>query len=880
MTAETRLDDGSDWQLEREEWLAALDDVLRMHGPERASELLRDLYARSQRAGAPSDEGAFNTPYRNTIPVDDQPAYPGDLDLEQRIENIIRWNALAMVVRANEGGAGVGGHIATYASAATMLEVGFNHFFRRPGPGHGGDLLYLQAHASPGIYARAYLEGRLSTAQVENFRRELSPPSGLPSYPHPQRMPDFWPAPTASMGLSTVSAIYQARFARYLENRGLKPRDDGRVWAFIGDGEADEPEVAGTIGIAAREKLDNLILCISCNLQRLDGPVRGNGKIIQELERTFRGAGWNVIKVIWGSEWDALFERDHEGRLQARMEEAVDGDYQMYSVLSGKEVREHWVRGDAALAEIMKTLSDEAVRTIRRGGHDQLKIYAAYERALRSEGRPTVILVKTIKGYGLGERAEGRNTAHQKKNMSVEERNECARRFGLPLNQEQIKNAELYRPPADSAELRYLEERRRLLGGPVPARIVDCPSLRTPPLEAFSDLLTGSGDRDLSTTKALVGLLGKLLRDPEIGRYIVPIVPDEARTFGMDGLFRQAGIYSPEGQLYRPVDAGSIAPYVEATDGQILQEGICEVGAIASFIAAGTAYANHGVPSIPFYLFYSIFGFQRVGDMIWAAGDQLCRGFLIGATSGRTTLNGEGLQHQDGHSHLVAASVPSLLSYDPAYAHELAVLVREGIRRMYERQEDVFYYLTVTNENYEMPPLPDGAEDGIVRGLYRCREPLEGGEARAHLFGSGAILQQALRAQELLAEVGTASDVWSVTSYTQLHRDALDCARWNRMHPEEEPRSPHVAEATAACQGPFVAASDYVKMLPESISQWLPGPLTSLGTDGWGLSESRPALRDHFQVSAEHIAYAALVALAARGEIESDTLGKCRRAWL
>ncbi len=877
MNREAQADD---WREERDEWLEALEAVVDRHGAGRARELLEELDARASRSGVPLPSSTRNTPYRNTISVEEQPPYPGDIEMERRVENLVRWNALAMVLRANDNGSGVGGHIATYASTATLFEVGFNHFFHAPTRDPGGDLVLFQAHASPGVYARALLEGRLSKERVLNFRRELAEGGGLPSYPHPRRLPEFWQVPSASMGLSTVTAIYLARFARYLENRGLKPESSGKVWCFIGDGEADEPEVLGTAAIAAREKLDNLILVVNCNLQRLDGPVRGNSKVIQEHERWFRGAGWNVIKVIWGSEWDALFARDREGVLQARMEEAVDGDYQMYSQLRGDEVRAHWVRDDPKLAEIMKTLSDESIRSIKRGGHDRQKIHAAYRRAVDSNnGRPTVILAKTIKGYGLGMGAEGSNQAHQKKNMNSEERAEAARRFGISLSEKQIEEAELYIPPEDSPEVTFMRERRRALGGFLPARDAQCPRVEVPALAAFADLLQGSGKRKISTTMAMVRMLAKLMRDPVLGRYVVPIVPDEARTFGMDGLFRQAGIYSPHGQLYRPVDADSIIPYRESADGQILQEGICEAGAMASFVAAGTAYANHGIPTIPFYVFYSMFGFQRVGDQIWAAADQMVRGFLLGGTSGRTTLNGEGVQHQDGHSHLVAATVPTLESYDPAFAYELAIIVRHGLERMLDRQEDVFYYLTITNENHVMPATPDNpgsralesVEDGVVRGIYRFQAApdLPKKAPRVSLLGSGAILFQAIAAAASLAEQGIAADVWSVPSWVALQREAAVVERENRLHPERRPQKPLVTRVLEGAGPAFVAVSDYQRLLPDAVARWVPGPMVTLGTDGFGLSEARPEIRDHFEVSADHIeraAKAALLRLSSRKE--------------
>jgi pyruvate dehydrogenase E1 component len=785
---------------------------------------------------------------------------------------------MAMVLQAYDSGTGVGGHIGTYASGATMLEVGLHHFFRNKDDSYGGDLISIQAHCAPGIYARAFLEGRLTSGQLANFRRELQPGGGLSSYPHPRNMPDFWLSPCASMGLSTPSCIYQARFAKYLESRGLKPGNGGKVWNFIGDGEADEPEVLGTINIAAREQLDNLIMVVNCNLQRLDGPVRGNGKIIQELERSFRGAGWHVIKVIWSGEWDPLFAIDHDGVLQARMERAVDGDYQMYSVSSGKEVREHWVGDDARLAEIMQVLSDEEIRCIKRGGHDQRKIYAAFNRAATTVGRPTAILIKTIKGYGM-QGYEGSNVVHQKKNLHAEERVETARRLGIPLSAEAAGRAEFYRPADDSEELRYLRARRAALGGSWPRREVNVPALEPPELALFQEQLSGSGDRALSTTMAFVRMLSKLLDHPGLGRYVVPIVPDEARTFGMEALFRKAGIYSSEGQKYRPVDSSTLMPYREATDGQILQEGICEAGAMASFMAAGTAYAVHGVPTIPFYVFYSIFGFQRVGDMIWSCGDMLCRGFLLGGTSGRTTLNGEGLQHQDGHSQIMASTVPNLLSYDPAFAGELAVIIRDGIRRMYQQQENVFYYVTIHNENYPMPALDESAAEGIVRGIYRfstSTSRIDGGR-KVHLFGSGAIMTQVLGARDLLEARGISTDVWSVTSYNELCREALRVERANLLAGKADGAVPYVAQVLADEQGVFVAASDYMKALPLSISRWVPGPYVVLGTDGFGLSESRPDLRSWFEVSSRYIAWGALSALAGQGLVSRNELATVAR---
>jgi pyruvate dehydrogenase E1 component len=859
------------------EWLESMESLLQADGPDRAKHIFRALRDFLTDEHVIVEDATLNTPYRNTIPLARQPAYPGDIAIEERIENILRWNAMAMVLQGYDSGSGVGGHIGTYASAATMLEVGLHHFFRNRGPDYGGDLVTIQAHAAPGIYARAFLEGRLSLEQLQHFRRELQAGGGLSSYPHPRNMPDFWQAPCASMGLSTPSGIYQARFAKYLENRGLKPANGGKVWVFVGDGEADEPEVLGTINIAARERLDNLVLVVNCNLQRLDGPVRGNGKIIQELERSFRGAGWDVIKVIWSGEWDPLFAIDDDGVLQERMERAVDGDYQMYSVSSGQEVREHWVEDNQRLAQIMAVLSDEEIRCIRRGGHDQRKIHAAFHRAVRSSDRPTAILIKTIKGYGM-QGYEGSNVVHQKKNLATEERIETARRLGIPLADAAAARAEFYRPPEHSPEMRYLRERRAALGGPWPQRLVQCPSLQAPELGFFEDHLAGSGDRALSTTMAFVRMLGKLIGDPGLGRYIVPIVPDEARTFGMEALFRRSGIYSSEGQKYRPVDSSTLSPYREAQDGQILQEGICEAGAMASFIAAGTAYALHGVPTIPFYVFYSIFGFQRVGDMIWSAGDMLCRGFLLGGTSGRTTLNGEGPQHQDGHSQVIANTVPSIRSYDPAFAGELAIIVRDGIDRMYGQQEDLIYYISIYNQNYAMPPVPATAADGIVRGMYCFRRSSLGVTRgrKAHLFGSGAIMTEVLEAAGLLEGAGIATDVWSVTSYNELSREALRVEREQRLGHEGKPWVQSLLEGE---QGVFVAASDHMKALPLAIARWVPGPYTVLGTDGYGLSESREELRRHFEVSAAYIAHAAAAALAGRRAVTRRELKDLAARW-
>jgi pyruvate dehydrogenase E1 component len=857
-----------DLAADRQEWIESLDAIRREYGEAGVRDILRALQNHVLGQGVALSEATLNTPYINTIPVSEQPIYPGDIELEERIENIIRWNAMAMVLRAQDEGAGVGGHIATYASSATMLEVGFHHFFRCRSDSYGGDMVMPQPHAAPGIYARAFLEGRLTEEQLRNFRRELGPGGGLCSYPHPRSMPDFWQMPNASMGLSTPSAIYQARFAKYLENRGLKPANGGKFWCFIGDGESDEPEVLGTISIAAREKLDNLVLVVNCNLQRLDGPVRGNGKIIQELERAFRGADWNVIKVIWGSGWDALLAMDHRGALRHRMEECVDGDYQRYSILPGDQQREHWVHGDPELERMMNSLTDEEVRQIKRGGQDPKKIHAAFRKASEASDKPTVVLVKTVKGDGMGPAAQGRNTAHQKKDLNAEERLACARSYGIPLDETAVKRAEFYRPPADSPEMRYLREHRERLGGYLPQRSVSCQTLPTPDRELFRSFLEGTGERTASSTMSMVRMLAQLMKDRDIGRYVVPIVPDEARTFGMDALFKAAGIYSPEGQKYTPVDADSLMSYREAVDGQILQEGICETGAMASFMAAGTAYAVHGVPTIPFYIFYSMFGFQRVGDMIWACADMMARGFLLGGTAGRTTLNGEGLQHEDGHSHVLASTFPNLKSYDPAFAYELAVIVRDGIRRMYHRGENIFYYITLYNENYVMPSMPDrdGVEEGIVKGVY-CWQPRKEGGEEVDILASGAMMQQAVAAAEQLRALGYAPAIWSVTSYVELAREAEACEREARLRPLEERRRPYVERLFADARGPVVAVSDYVKSLPGSIARWMPGHYTVLGTDGFGLSESREDLRNHFEVSAAHIVGAVVVQLYRGGMI-------------
>jgi len=864
--------------LETREWMDSLDYVLSRGGPERAGRLLQQLSLHARRAAGVNLPFSATTPYQNTISVRQQPPFPGSQEMERRIKSLVRWNALAMVVRANKIQEGIGGHISTYASAATLYEVAFNHFLRAKTDTGDRDIVYFQGHAAPGIYARAYLEGRIPVQKLENFRRELKPEGGLSSYPHPWLMPDFWEFPTVSMGLGPLQAIYHARFIKYLENRGLKKTTGGKVWAFLGDGEMDEPESLGSITLASRERLDNLIFVVNCNLQRLDGPVRGNGKIIQELEAIFRGAGWNVIKVIWGSDWDTLIQNDRDGLLVRRMGEITDGQYQKFFVESGAYFRHNFFGTDPRLLKMVEHLSDEQLARLRLGGHDPLKVHAAYRAAVNHQGAPTIILAKTIKGYGLGEAGEGKNITHQQKKLNDEELSMFRSRFGIPIPDDELHNAPFYRPADDGPEITYMQERRKQLGGYLPERKVRSKPL-TPVAEAhFEEFYKGTEGREVSTTMVFVRLLSKLLRDPEIGQLIVPIIPDEARTFGMEALFRQVGIYSSVGQLYEPVDMDTLLYYKEAKNGQILEEGITEAGSISSLIAAGTAYANHGINTIPFFIYYSMFGFQRIGDLVWAAADMRCRGFLIGGTSGRTTLAGEGLQHQDGHSHVLALSVPNLLAYDPAFAYEIAVIIQDGIKRMYVDQESVFYYMTVTNEPLPMPEMPDGKEvrEGILKGIYRFRQSeKKDAKLRAQLFGSGTIMFEVLKAQQILEEkYGVAADVWSITSYKELYREANDCDRWNMLHPGETPRLPYVTRALKDAPGVLVAASDYMKVLPESISQWMPRPLVSLGTDGFGRSENRAALRDFFEVDAKHIVVATLHALARQKQIKPEVVQK------
>jgi len=818
-----------------------------------------------------------NTPYVNTIRPEDEPPYPGDLAIERRIRSYIRWNAMAMVVNANRELHGIGGHISTYASAATLFEVGFNHFFRARTENHPADIVYFQGHASPGIYARAFLERRIDEPELDNFRQELGSGKGLSSYPHPYLMPAFWEFPTVSMGLSPLMSIYQARFNRYLAARGFVGGEEPRVWCFLGDGETDEPESLGSLTLASRENLDNLTWVVNCNLQRLDGPVRGNGKIIQQLESIFRGSGWNVIKVIWGTDWDPLFEADRRGRLVQRLGEIVDGVFQKMTVEPGSYARKEVFGRDAEMMELVNHLSDEQVRKLRRGGHDPRKVFAAYDAAIRHRGAPTVILAKTIKGYGLGEGGEGRNVTHQQKAMNEKELREFRSRFEIPMDDADVVNTPFYRPAPGSTEHRYLIERRMDLGGFVPERRVEVAGLDVPPLSDFSEFLRGSRS-EVSTTMGFVRLLGMLLRNKQIGRRIVPIIPDEARTFGMDPLFREIGIYSPKGQVYEPVDSASLLYYKESKDGQILEEGITEAGAMSSLIAAGTAYATHGIHMIPFFIYYSMFGLQRIGDLVWAAADMRTRGFMLGATAGRTTLNGEGLQHQDGHSHVLASTVPTLLAYDPAYAYEVAVIIREGMRRMYQNGEDIFYYLTLYNENYTMPEMPEGVESGILKGLYRFRSGAEGKTHKAHILGSGPLLNHALRAQTILADqYDVSADVWSATSYKLLRNDALGARRWNMLHPESEPRVSYVESVLGSETGPFVAVSDYMKIVPDQVAPWVPGGLITLGTDGFGRSDSRSRLRRFFEVDAETTVIATLWALAREGRVAMDTVSKAIR---
>ncbi len=852
---------------ETREWLDALDAVLENEGPLRAQFLLEQLVARARNTGAYIPYNA-NTAYKNTIPVEREERTPGDPEMEHRIRSLVRWNAMATVVRANKDSGELGGHIASFASAATLYDVGFNHFFRAANDTYLGDMIFFQGHSAPGVYARAFLEGRISEAQLVSFRQEVDG-KGLSSYPHPWLMPDFWQFPTVSMGLGPLMAIYQARFKRYLSDRGIIPAQGRKVWAFMGDGEMDEPESLGAISLAGREKLDNLIFVINCNLQRLDGPVRGNGKIIQELEADFRGSGWNVIKVVWGGYWDTLLAKDKTGILLKRMEECVDGEYQTMKSHDGAYVRKHFFGKYPELEAMVANMSDDDIWRLNRGGHDPHKMYAAYAAATKHTGQPTVILAKTIKGYGMGEAGEGQNITHQQKKMGTSSIKSFRDRFSVPIPDDQLEKVPFYRPPEDAPEMKYLRSRIEAMGGSLPSRKRKAAALEVPPLSAFEAQLKGTDDREVSTTMAFVRILNTLVRDKKIGKFVVPIVPDESRTFGMEGMFRQLGIYSSVGQLYTPQDADQLMFYKEDKTGQILQEGINEPGAMSSWIAAATSYSTHGQMMIPFYIFYSMFGFQRIGDLAWAAGDMRARGFLLGGTAGRTTLNGEGLQHEDGHSHIMASTIPNCITYDPTYAYELAVIIQDGMRRMYQEQEDVFYYITVMNENYTHPAMPDGVEKGILRGMYLLRESSGAGKVKkdqlkVQLLGSGTILREVIAGAELLEkDYGISADIWSVTSFNQLRRDGLDTQRWNTLHPEDTPRQSYVAQCLKDRSGPVVAATDYMKAYADQIRAFLPTPhYAVLGTDGFGRSDTRRALRRHFEVDRHYVAVAALNALA------------------
>ena len=858
---------------ETREWLDALDSVLEFEGADRATFLLDELHGHARKRGTRVPYSA-NTPYLNTIPVDQQPPYPGDHAIEHRIRSLVRWNALATVLRANKESSELGGHIASFQSAATLYEVGQQHFWHGTTPEHGGDLVYFQGHSSPGFYARAFLEGRITEEQLTLFRQEVER-QGLSSYPHPWLMPDFWQFPTVSMGLGPIMAIYQARFLKYLDCRGLTNTADRHVWAFLGDGETDEPESLGALTLAGREKLDNLIFVVNCNLQRLDGPVRGNGKIIQELEGIFRGAGWNVIKVIWGAGWDPLLARDTTGLLHHRMEECVDGEYQDFKSKNGAYVRQHFFGKYPELLDMVSGMTDDEIWALNRGGHDPDKVYAAYAAAVAHKEQPTVILAKTVKGYGMGEAGEGQNITHQQKKMAEAPLRAFRDRFKLSLSDEQLTEIPFVRPPDDSPEMIYLQERRSALGGYVPTRRETSAPLEVPALSAFSTQLGGTGDRQISTTMAFVRILTALLRDKKIGKHVVPIVPDESRTFGMEGMFRQFGIFSQVGQLYQPEDANQLMFYKEDREGQILQEGLNEPGAMSSWIAASTSYSTNDVPMIPFYIYYSMFGFQRVGDLAWAAGDMRARGFLLGATAGRTTLNGEGLQHEDGHSHVMSSVIPNCVSYDPTFAYEVAVIIQDGLRRMGADQEDVFYYITLMNENYEHPAMPDGAEEGIRRGMYLFREATRGAKGKqppkVQLLGCGTILREVLAAADLLRDdFGVAADVWSATSFTELRRDGLAAERWNLLHPDEEQQTSYVTSCLTDRDGPVIAASDYLKAYADQIRAFVPGRYSVLGTDGFGRSDYRRRLRSFFEVDRHFVTLAALRALAAEGAVPKE----------
>ena len=860
--------------IETREWLESIDSVMKIHGPERAHYIINRMVDHARRSGSylPS---AYNTAYLNTIPVGMQPNYPGDRSIEKRIEAFIRWNAMAMVVQANKESSEIGGHISTYASSATLYEVGFNHFWRAPTDKNRGDLIFMQGHSSPGIYARAFLEGRLNENQLDHFRKEVGN-KGLSSYPHPWLMPDFWQFPTVSMGLGPMMATYQARFMRYMEHRGLTEPSDRKIWCFLGDGEMDEPESLGSITMPVREGLDNLIFVVNCNLQRLDGPVRGNGKIIQELEAAFGGAGWNVIKLIWGSRWDPLLARDRKGLLQQIMEECVDGEYQNFKSKGGDYVREHFFGKYPETKEMVANMSDEDIWRLNRGGHDARKVYSAYQKAVNHRERPTIILAKTVKGFGLGSVAEGQNTAHQQKKLDINALMEFRDRFNIPITDKKLKDVPYFMPKKNSQELEYLHERRKSLGGYIPKRITKAKSIKTPANDIFQPQLDGTGEREASTTMAFIRMLTSLTRDKQIGKHIVPIVPDEARTFGMEGMFRQIGIYSSKGQLYTPQDADQLMFYKESKEGQILEEGINEAGAYCSWLSAGSSYSNHGIQMVPFYIFYSMFGFQRIGDFLWAGGDMQARGFLIGATAGRTTLAGEGLQHQDGHSLLSATTIPNCVSYDPTYAYELAVIIKDGLKRMISDQENIFYYITCMNENYTHPPIPKNCEKGILKGMYLLKKSVkQGNSSKPQLMGSGTILREVEKAAHLLEkDFKIYCDVWSVTSFSELRRESLETDRWNELNPEKKRKSSYLEKSLNKQEGPFIAATDYMKMVPEQIQKWVPGIYKTLGTDGYGRSDSRAALREHFEVDARFIVLSTLNALAEKGDIEKRDVVK------
>jgi pyruvate dehydrogenase E1 component len=863
--------------VETQEWLSAIDSVLTNEGTERTQFLLQKVFNYIHQRD-PEITLSYNTPYKNTLPVEQEEKIPCDGDITTRISSLIRWNAVAMVLRAGKKFPELGGHIATYASAAILYEVGFNYFFKGRNEKNLGDLIYIQGHSAPGIYARAFLEGRLNEDELEHFRQEVSE-HGLSSYPHPWLMPDFWQFPTVSMGLGPLQGIYQARFLKYLENRDLIENDDRKVWVFCGDGEMDEPESLGAISIAGRECLDNLIFVINCNLQRLDGPVRGNGKIIQELESRFRGAGWNVIKVIWGGRWDPLFAKDSRGLLLQRLDECVDGDFQNYKAKDGAYIRENFFNKYPELAELAKDMTDEEIWHLNRGGHDPQKVYAAYAAAVKHQGQPTVILAKTVKGYGMGAAGEGMNITHQQKKMTLQQLKDFAQRFAIPIPEDKIAETPYYRPAVDTPEIKFLHTSREALGGYLPKRYSEAPRLVIPSLESFDALLKNTGDREISTTMAFVRLLTILLKDKNIGKNIVPIVPDECRTFGMEGLFRQIGIYSPVGQLYQPVDHDQVMYYREAKDGQLLEEGITEAGGFASWMAAGTSYSTNGLPLIPFYIYYSMFGFQRVGDFAWAAGDMRTRGFLLGGTAGRTTLAGEGLQHTDGHSHILSSVIPNCISYDPTYAYELAVIIHHGLQRMFYDQEDVFYYLTVMNENYYHPDMPEGVTDGIIRGMYLLKKGAQA-QLRVQLLGSGTILREVLKAAEMLAnDFSISADVWSVTSFTELRRDGLDKQRYNILNPKAEPKIPYVTTCLHAQPGPVIAATDYIRLYADQIRGFVPQSYYVLGTDGFGRSDTREKLRYFFEVDAHFIAYTAIKALADEGKVSEAVVAKAMKKY-